>query len=98
VQSKLRRGFHTLIIWQVAVCIILIGIFPYRPNSWVLLIFLALPCVLGLEYVGAALLYYPRLAGRKRAARLTVALAAMLVLAVGIISIWHLIKPELDVW
>lgn len=46
---------HSLIGLFVAMGIVLVGIFPYRPNGplgWFVLTIVAIPFVLGLQYLG----------------------------------------------
>lgn len=101
MKKSIRLGFHTLIGWLVAVGIVLISIFPYRPAtavSWFLLAFIALPLVLSLQYVGEKALDNSWMASTGRTVRIAVGFFVVVGIGLCIIVGWQLVKPSLGTW
>jgi tetrahydromethanopterin S-methyltransferase subunit G len=87
----------------VVICVglILVEIYPYRPSGvlgWVLLILIAVPVVLGLEFIGEKLLQNRIVTKMGRTARILYGVIAisMILMIVALILNW--IVPQLSTW
>lgn len=92
---------HTLIAWIVAVGIVLVSIFPYRPDTllnWCLLCLLALPLVLCLELFGTRALNNSWMASRGRALRLAIGFVVLSGISISSIFAWQLLRPGFGTW
>lgn len=87
----------------IAICVglILIGIYPYRPNGligWIVLFLIAVPIVLSLEFIGRNALENKFVANMGRTSRIIYGTITVLFIIVLILVGWKLAKPYLGTW
>jgi len=85
----------------VAVVVVLAGIYPYRPDSllaWVVLIGLALPLVLVLEYGGEKILNPEFAAHLGRYGRIAYGVVVLAVMLGLVLAGFQFLQPYLERW
>jgi hypothetical protein len=99
--TRFRRAWHTVFACLVAMGIVLVIIYPYRPmtgTGWLLLALLALPFVLGLEDVGTHGLKHAWMVRRGRVARIAASVVAVIGFGIVLTVCWERVKPGLGTW
>jgi hypothetical protein len=86
----------------ISVGLVLIAIYPHRPRDiidWGILISIAVPVVLGLEFIGTKILLQNAIVVRMgRLARIMFGVVVVILIAVLITLAWYWIVPHLDTW
>lgn len=85
----------------VAMGIILVAIYPHRPDSavgWLMLALVAIPVVLGLQFIGAFALQNRIMERLGTISRIALGVVFVLLLALLISVAWYLIEPTLGTW
>jgi hypothetical protein len=85
----------------ICVGLILIAIYPHRPNDlfgWTALILLAAPIVFGLEFIGTSLLQNKIVARMGRLTRIIYGVVVIVLISILIWLIWRWIGPHFGTW
>ena len=85
----------------ICVGLILFGIYPHRPSGvlgWGVLILVAVPIVLSLEFIGTSALQNRIVARMGRPARVLYGVIAVLLISALILLTWKWVAPYLGTW
>jgi hypothetical protein len=99
--KRMMSMLYFLVGIVVATVLLLLAVYPYRPNTplgWTLLAAVAIPVVLGLEYVGTRSLdnrYMNRLGPT---ARILLGVLVVGGIYVCIVALWQLVLPGMGTW
>lgn len=103
--NDMRKGFLTM--WQilvgVTICLglILVAIYPHRPSGvigWAVLTLVAVPIVLGLEFIGASALQNGIVARMGKLARIVFGVVVILLISILILLAWKWVAPYFGTW
>ena len=100
--KRFRRSVIGLLI-GVLLCtlIILLAVYPYRPNNifiWIILFIGSLPIVLLLEYMGEILFDNRIMRRTNRIVRILLGVVVMLLICAVTIILWNWAKPYMGTW
>jgi uncharacterized membrane protein SirB2 len=96
------KKYPTLVIVSL-ICsgVILLGIYPYRPNDllgWVVLLLISVPVVLFYEVLGKKLLENKRLNSAGRLTRIVYGVIALGLVIIASVSVVSWLEPYLGKW
>jgi hypothetical protein len=100
-RNKLTAMWHIAIALFVAVSIVLILIYPHRPDGmagWLVLVAVAMPVVLGLQYIGQAAFESRLMSRLGKGGRIAAGVGVTGAICIVLFAIWTFGVSRLGVW
>ena len=101
MRTPLQTLAITVAFAPLLVIVVLVSIYPYRPNSvqaWVVFCIASLPVVFALEYTGTRVVNFGFIARLGRFGRITYAVVAMILILLVIGAFFKVMEPHFGKW
>ena len=101
MRKRMTLIMQSLVGLVVAIGIVIIGIYPHRPNGplgWVVLTAAAIPVVLGLQYLGTRGLENRFMSGLGKTGRILLGLFVVVGIGAFVLVLWQLVLPGMGTW